>query len=318
LIGLIVVGIAFGRSAAAAWWTSDWWNPAANGWTVDQAQPGLPGILGGIAFALVLGKALIGPLFSQTAWNTVTFTGGEIRDPGRTLPLALVVGCTTVVGLYMLANLAYLVTLPLDAIRTADQDRVGTATMTAVLGEAGTWIMAGCILVSTFGCVNGLVLACARVYYAMADDGLFFSAAGKTNRNHVPAAAIIMQCVWACLLALPVTVKTDPATQAVAFGNLYGQLLDYIIPVDLLFYTLMVAAVFVLRRRLPDAERPYKTLGYPVTPALYIALAALLILDFIYLSPEVSGIGFLIALSGLPVYAVWSRLGARGRSATSG
>jgi APA family basic amino acid/polyamine antiporter len=311
LIGLVIVGLLFGRNAAAAFWTSNWWNSAANGWTLEKAQTGLPAFLGTLAFALVLGKAMVGPLFSQTAWNTVTFTGGEIREPGKTLPRALVIGCSTVVLLYMLANVAYLVTLPLDQIQNADQDRVGTATMKAVMGDAGTYLMAACILVSTFGCVNGLVLACARVYYAMARDGLFFAAAGRTNPRHVPGSAILMQMVWACLLTLPITVSVNPTTQTVEYGNLYGQLLDYIIPVDLLFYTLMVIAVFVFRKTRPTADRPYRTWGYPVTPAIHVALAAFLIIDFVYLSPHVSGIGFLIALSGLPVYAIWSRMGKR-------
>ena len=307
LIGLIVVGLIFGRNAAAAAWTSSWWDSTANGWTLASTKVDIPSAFGSFAFVLILGKAMVGPLFSQTAWNTVTFTGGEIRNPGKTLPLALVVGCSTVVVLYLLANVAYLVTLPLDQIQNAPEDRVGTATMTAILGGWGTKVMAACILVSTFGCVNGLILSCARVYYAMARDGLFFRPVGKTNKSHVPATAILFQMVWAALLTLPITVALDPNTQKFKYGNLYNDLLLYIIPVDLLFYTLMVVAVFVFRVKRPEAVRPYRTFGYPVTPTVYIAIASFLILDFIYLSPGVSGIGFLIVLSGLPVYWVWSR-----------
>ncbi|MBY0394999.1 MAG: amino acid permease, partial [Thermoleophilia bacterium] len=223
LLGLIVAGLLLGRDAGAAAWTSSWWDPAANGWTPEGAQPGL-GLTGGLALAVLLGKAMIGPLFSQSAWNNVTFTGGETRDPGWTLPRALLLGCGAVVALYLLANIAYVVSLPLEAIQKAPQDRVGTALMEAVLGRAGTVVMALAILVSTFGCVNGLCLAGARVYYAMARDGLFFRGATRLNAHNIPSVALIAQGIWSSLLVLPVTVDPGPP---VRYGNLYSQLLEY-------------------------------------------------------------------------------------------
>jgi APA family basic amino acid/polyamine antiporter len=254
---------------------------------------------------------MIGPLFSQSAWNNVTFTGGETRDPGRTLPRALIFGCGSVVILYFLANVAYVVTLPLSEIQNASQDRVGTRLMEHVLGRPGTYAMAAAILISTFGCVNGLVLAGARVYYAMARDGLFFAPIATTNRQRVPAVALIAQGCWAVLLTLPVTISIDKTTGDPKYGNLYGQLLDYVIPVDVMFYTLMVGAVMVLRKKRPDLERPYRAWGYPLPALTYIAIAVLLVLDFVYLSPMISGIGCLIVLAGVPVYFIWSRNSVR-------
>jgi len=254
---------------------------------------------------------MIGPLFSQSAWNNVTFTGGEVRNPGRSLPLALTIGCGSVVALYLLANVAYLVALPFDRIQNAPQDRVATALMQAVAsphGQLGTFLMAGAILISTFGCVNGLILAGARVFYAMAGDGLFFAKAGTTNRYHVPAAALVAQGIWAALLTLPVTVKLHPTTRVVEYGNLYNQLLEYIIPADVTFYMLMVGAVIVLRRKAPHLDRPYRVVAYPLPALIYISLAILLVLDFIYLAPETSGIGYLIVLTGIPVYLIWARM----------
>jgi basic amino acid/polyamine antiporter, APA family len=261
---------------------------------------------------LLLGLAMIGPLFSQSAWNNVTFTGGEVRDPGRTLPRALILGVSSVVVLYLLANVAYLTTLTFSEIQHAPQDRVGTAVMEAILGPAGGKIMAAAILISTFGCVNGLVLAGARVYYAMAKDRLFFKAIASTNRNHVPAAALFAQGCWACLLVLPVTVSSQP-DGTLKYGNIYGELLEYVIPVDVLFYTLMVGAVVALRWKARELHRPYRTIGYPLPVVTYITLAILLVLDFIYLKPMTSGKGFLIVLAGIPVYLIWSRLAARER-----
>ncbi|WP_406697315.1 amino acid permease [Singulisphaera sp. Ch08] len=310
LIGLIVVGLSLGLNPKAAAWTASWWNPAANGWDPGKVQTSL-NATGGLALAMLLGRAMIGPLFSQSAWNNVTFTGGEIRDPGRNLPRALMLGCGTVIALYLLANIAYLVTLPLDQIQGAPQDRVGTALMHAVFGRPGTVAMAVAILISTFGCVNGLILAGARVYYAMARDGLFFERVGTTNRQHVPGVALVAQGVWACLLALPVTVTADPSTHEPIYGNLYSQLLEYIIPVDVAFYMLMVGAVTALRRKAPEAERPYRTLGYPLPALIYLGLAVLVVLDFIVMTPETSGIGVLIVLAGIPVYFLWSRVGRK-------
>ena len=169
-------------------------------------------------------------------------------------------------------------------------------------------------MISTFGCNNGLILAGARVYYAMACDRLFFAGAGRVNSRHVPAVALAVQCVWASLLTLPRTVTTDPATGAVTYGNVYTQLLEYIIPADLVFYGLMVGAVIVLRWKAPLAERPYRTIGYPVTPLLYIAMAVLLVADLAYLAPATAGMGCLLVLSGVPVYVLWHKRAARRRS----
>src|SRR6185436_13362361 len=178
LIGLIVIGLTLGWNRSSAAYTSDWWNPANNGWHPTATQLGFDPLSAGgglmaLALVMLLGRAMVGPLFAQSAWNNVTFTGGEVRDPGRNLPRALLIGCFLVVGLYLLANLAYVVTLPLPAIQNAPQNRVATAVMQAVFGPKGTIIMAIAIMVSTFGCNNGLILAGARVYYAMARDNLF-------------------------------------------------------------------------------------------------------------------------------------------------
>jgi APA family basic amino acid/polyamine antiporter len=262
LLGLIALGLTVGMNRGAAAWTSDWWDPTRNGWNAAAVEPKLVGVGATLALLMLLGKAMIGPLFSQTAWNNVTFTGGEVRDPARNIPRALILGCSIVVALYLLANVAYVVTLSLPEIQHADQDRVGTAVMARILGPWGVRLMAALILVSTFGCVNGLVLAGARVYYAMARDGLFFARAGSVNDRRVPAAAMIAQGAWAALLALPLTVSADGK-----YGNVYGQLLEYIVPADLAFYALMVAAVIVLRARRPDAPRPSAPRSTPCPPS---------------------------------------------------
>jgi APA family basic amino acid/polyamine antiporter len=304
LVGLIVVGLTLGWNHGAAAFTSSWWHPSRNGWQPAVAQPGLAAG-GAVALALLLGKAMVGPLFAQSAWNNVTFAGGEVRDPGRTLPRALLTGCAIVVGLYLLANVAYVVTLPLDAIEHAPQNRVGTAAMAAALGRPGTVLMAIAIVVSTFGCNNGLILAGARVSYAMARDGLFFRRVGTLNGRHVPATALIVQGVWAAALTLPRSVTVDRATGNTTFGNLYTQLLEYIVPADLVLYALMVVAVVVLRRRDASASRPYRTWGYPVTPFLYAILALCVTADLAYLAPATSGVGYLIVASGIPVFLYW-------------
>jgi APA family basic amino acid/polyamine antiporter len=310
LAGLVVVGLAVGWNGAGAAFASSWWNPWANGWTPQGAQAGL-GAAGALALVMLLGKAMTGPLFAQSAWNNVTFTGSEVRDPGRNLPRALLLGCAAVVGLYLLANLAYVVTLPLDVMQKPPNS-IATETVRRALGSVGVTLMAAAVMVSTFGCNNGLILAGARVTYAMACDRLFFRRVAHLNARRVPAFALAAQGIWAALLTLPrtVTESTDAATGAVTYGNVYTQLLEYIIPADLVFYVLMVGAVVVLRRKNPGAQRPYKTPGYPLVPAVYIALAALLVLDLAHLAPKTSGIGFLLVLTGLPVYFAW-RKGSR-------
>ena len=314
LVGLIVVGLVLGWNHRSAAYTSDWGRPWINGWKPTASQLGFESTTGGLlglALIMLLGRAMVGPLFAQSAWNNVTFTGGEVRDPGRNLPRALFIGCSLVVALYLLANLAYIVTLPLAGIQNALQNRVATATMQAIFGPRGTIIMAIAIMISTFGCNNGLILAGARVYYAMACDNLFFKRVGSLNLRHVPAVALIMQGIWAAFLTLPrtVTTTTDLKTGAmtVSYGNVYTQLLEYIVSADLIFYALMVGAVIVMRRKAPQIERPYRTLGYPVVPLVYIFLAVLFVLDLAYLAPSTSGIGYLLVLTGIPVYFVWRK-----------
>ena len=310
LVGLIVVGLAVGWNNNSAAFTSDWWNPVPNGWTPASSQVGFEATSGGLlglALVMLLGRAMVGPLFAQSAWNNVTFTGAEVRDPGRNLPRALLIGCFLVVALYLLANLAYVVTLPLNAIQNAPQNRVATALMQAVFGPWGTILMAIAIMISTFGCNNGLILAGARVYYAMACDNLFFRRVGTLNRHNVPAVALVVQGIWAAVLTLPRTVNTNPQTGAVTYGNVYTQLLEYIISADLIFYALMVAAVIVMRRKAPNVERPYRTWGYPVVPLIYVVLAVLIVFDLAYLAPSTSGIGYLIVFTGIPVYLLWRR-----------
>ncbi len=219
----------------------------------------------------------------------------------------MILGVCGVIVLYFLANVAYVVTLPLAGIEHAPQDRVGTALMQAVFGDVGAKVMAVAILISTFGCVNGLVLAGSRIYYAMANDGLFFRGVGTVNRQHVPAVALLAQGLWAALLVLPVTV-TDQPGGSVSYGNVYNELLEYIIPVDVTFYTLMVGAVIAFRYKAPHLERPYRAIAYPLPILIYTALALFLVCDFIYLKPWTSGKGYLIVLAGIPVYLVWTRL----------
>jgi APA family basic amino acid/polyamine antiporter len=313
LLGLIVVGLLLGWNHGSAAYTSSWWSPWENGWKPTSSQVWFDPISHGLlvlALVMMLGRAMVGPLFAQSAWNNVTFTAGEVRDPGKNLPRALLIGCSLVVALYLLANLAYVVTLPLPGIQNAPQNRVATAVMQAVFGQKGTIIMALAIMISTFGCNNGLILAGARVYYAMARDGLFFRKVGTVNARHVPAFGLIAQGVWAALLVLPRTVTVNPQTGAQTVGNVYTQLLEYIVSADLIFYVLMVGAVIVMRRKAPEIERPYRTFGYPVVPLVYIVLAGLFIIDLAILAPSTSGIGYLLVFTGIPVYFLWRRRGA--------
>ncbi|PYK79415.1 MAG: amino acid transporter [Verrucomicrobia bacterium] len=306
LLGVIVIGLLVGWKSNCAALASHWWNAPANSWSPQVAQPGFA-VVGGLAVALLFGKAMVGPVFAQTAWTNVTFIGSEVREPGRNLSRALLYGCGIVVVLYLLANVAYIASLSLAEIQNAPQNRVAVAMMRSVFGIPGVLAMAAAIMISTFGCNNGLILAGARVYYAMARDNLFFRKVGTTNRFHVPAFALLVQAIWTALLTLPRTVTTSAQTGERIFGNVYTQLLEYIVSADLVFYVLLVAAVIVLRSKDPGAERPYRTWGYPLVPILSIALAALLILDLAYLAPSTSGIGILIVLTGVPVYFLWRR-----------
>jgi len=309
LIGLILVGLLLGRNAASAASASSWWSPWANaGWNPSSVQPGLSN-RNGVWLVMLLGLAMVGPLFAQSAWNNVTFTGSEIKEPGRNLPRALLIGCSVVVALYLLANLAYIVTLPLGALPALQEPphTVATETMKAALGQPGMIMIAIAIMISTFGCNNGLILAGARIYYAMARDGLFFKSAGTLSSRHVPVAALIAQGIWTCLLTLPRTVTAGAKPGEFKYGNVYGQLLDYVISADLIFYALMVGAVFVMRRKAPDLERPYRTFGYPLVPVIYIVIAMFLVLDLAYLTPATAGIGYLLVLTGIPAYFIWKR-----------
>ena len=309
LVGVVVVGLFLGWSATNAARTSAWWDSWANGWSPQIAQPGFA-MTGGLALILIFGKSMVGPLFAQTAWTNVTFLGSEVRDPGRNLVRALLIGSGIVVILYVLANVSYLALLPFSEIQHAPQDRVAVAAMKAAFGNPGALCMAAAIMISTFGCNNGLILAGARVYFAMARDRLFFKKIGTTNRSHVPAAALIAQGIWTALLTLPLTARMNTATHKVIYGNVYTQLLEYIVPADLIFYLLMVLAVIILRRKAPAAERPYRTWGYPLVPVISMILAALLIVDLALLAPATSGIGVVIVLTGVPVYFFWRKSAA--------
>ena len=304
LVAVVVIGLSLGWEANSAALSSAWWNSWANGSNPQVAQPGLR-VTGGFALALLFGRSMVGPLFAQTAWTNVTFIGSEVREPGKNLMRALVGGCGVVVVLYLLANAAYLAVLPFPEIQHAPQNRVAVAMMNALFGQPGAICMAAAIMISTFGCNNGLILAGARVYYAMARDRLFFQKIATTNRFRVPAAALVAQGIWTALLVLPRTVTIDSATHEASYGNVYNQLLEYIVSADLLFYLLMVVAVILLRRTKPDAERPYRTWGYPIVPIVSIVLSGLLVVDLAWLAPATSGIGILIVLSGVPVYFLW-------------
>jgi len=313
LAGLILIGLIIGWNHGSAAYTSSWWRPWENGWQPTAAQVGFEPMTHGLlllALVMLVGRAMVGPLFAQSAWNNVTFTAGEVREPGRNLPRALLLGCGLVVGLYLLANLAYVVTLPLAGIQNAPQNRVATAVMQTALGSKGTIIMAVAIMISTFGCNNGLILAGARVYYAMARDGLFFKRVASVNQHNVPAIALVTQGLWAAFLVLPRTVTVNPQSGTYTYGNVYTQLLEYIVSADLIFYALMVGAVIVMRRKAPEIARPYRTFGYPVVPLIYIILAALFILDLAYLAPSTSGIGYLLVFTGIPVYLIWRKKSA--------
>ncbi len=299
LAALIVVGIALGWNAdAVAANFGDLWTPRGHVEIV-------PGLTAATAFGLFVAVCVsqTGSLFSSDAWNNITFTAGEVQDPRRTIPLSLALGTAIVIALYLLANVAYLVTLPLSAIQTAPSDRVGTATLEAVLPGLGATLMAVGIMISTFGCNNGLILAGARAYYAMARDGLFFAGAGRLNDAKVPAWGLLLQGLWAGALVLPRTY--NPATRV--YGNLYGNLLDYVISAALIFYILTIAGIFRLRVTRPDAPRPYKAFGYPLVPALYIVGAAAILFVLFAYRPATTWPGLVIVLLGLPVYFAWSK-----------
>ena len=270
LAALAIGGLVLGRAAGAP-------DPAGS--------PSFPA-------AMAVAAAMVGPLFSQSAWNNVTFAGEEVREPGRTLPFALLVGCAVVTLLYVLTNAAYLRTLGLAGIAQAPSDRVGTAAAERLFGPFGGAAMAAAILVSTFGCVNGLVLSGARVSFAMARDGLFFRPLARVNAGGVPGNALRLQGAWASLLVLTGT---------------YSQLLKYVISADLLLYVLLVVAVVVLRRRRPEWLRPFRAPGYPWVQLGYAAAGLVLIALLLAGNPSTTWPGYVLLASGVPVYLFWRR-----------
>src|SRR5436190_191323 len=273
--------------------------------------------LGGYAISLstaqLVGLLLIAlltftnSLFSADAWNNITFTAGEVVNPRRNVPLSLAFGTILVISLYLLANVAYLAALPFSAIQNAPSDRVASETANVIFPGLGATIMAVAIMVSTFGCNNGLILAGARAYYAMARDGLFFRSVSRLNRNHVPGWGLVVQGIWAGLLVLPRTVKRDAAGAVAGYGNLYGNLLDYVISAALIFYILTILGIFMLRRKRPDAERPYKAFGYPLVPLLYIIGASIILAVLFIYQTATTWPGLIIVLSGVPIYFLWRR-----------
>src|ERR1051325_2583593 len=305
LIALILLGIIVGwRSGAGAGNFSDFWG--LRGSLQDVGE----GLTAATAFGLFVGicVAQTNSLFSADAWNNITFTAGEVINPRRNVPLSLAFGTILVIGLYLLANVAYLAALPFDAIKIAPSDRVASETANVIFPDTGATIMAVVIMISTFGCNNGLIPAGARAYYAMARDGLFFRRVGELNKNHVPAWGLIIQGIWAGVLVLPRTVKTDKAGNVVGYGNLYGNLLDYVISAALIFYILTIAGLFLLRWKRPEAERPYKAFGYPIIPILYIIGAATILLVLFIYQTATTWPGLIIVLTGVPVYFFWKFL----------
>ncbi len=314
LFALVVLGIFVGRNADALHANfANFWAPTAVSPIIsDLPFVGVVSAAGGalgMLIAICVGQ--VGSLFSADAWNNITFTAGEVREPRKNIPLSLLFGTGLVITLYLLANVAYLCVLPLDKIQHALDDRVGTAAMEVMFGGAGAGIMAVAIMISTFGCCNGLILAGARVYYAMAQDGLFFKATARLNSKHVPAVALVLQGIWTALLVLPRTRNVDSATGAVTYGNLYSNLLDYIIFAALIFYVLTIAGVFVLRRKRPEAERPYRALGYPILPALYIVGATAIMLVLLAYRVQTTWPGLVIVLTGVPIYFLWKSIGKK-------
>jgi APA family basic amino acid/polyamine antiporter len=309
LIGLILLGLFSAWKSEvfslnlAAFWDAAWTRTAANGTVTTET-------LSGIALLAALGVAMVGSLFSSDAWNNITFAAGEVVNPKRTIALSLLMGTATVTVIYLLVNIVYIGLLPVTGspagadmaargIQFATADRIGTAAASVLFGEPAAVIMAVLIMVSTFGCNNGLILAGARVYYAMAKDGLFFKSAGILNNRSVPGAALRVQAVWASALCLSGT---------------YGDLLDYVIFAVLVFYILTVAGIFILRKKRPDAERPYRAWGYPALPALYIVAAAAIALDLLIMKPTYTWPGVGLVLLGIPVYYLW-RMASRGKPA---
>jgi basic amino acid/polyamine antiporter, APA family len=309
LLGLVILGVLFGRNAAAmhANFGANFWRGAS--WhDLHAVQVGVGGPMAMVGLLTILAVVQTGSLFSADAWNNVTYTAGEVRNPKRNLPLSLAMGTTLVLGLYILANFVYLMALPLHGdpqgttiaargIQYASEDRVATAVLQEIFSRGGAWLMAGAILISTFGCANGLTLAGARVYYAMSRDGLFFKSVGRlSERSKTPVNSLWVQWAWTCLLCL---------------SGSYNQLLDYVIFAVLVFYILTITGLFVLRRTRPNVSRPYRAFGYPVLPGLYIVMALWICVVLLRYKPQYTWPGLMIVLLGIPVYLVWTRMAAR-------
>jgi APA family basic amino acid/polyamine antiporter len=313
---LILLAFTVGRNATAwqanfgAGWGEFWRNA---GWSsLHPVQVGIGGPLVLVNLFVILAVVQVGSLFSADAWNNITFTAGEVKNPKRNIPLSLILGTGFVLTVYFLVSLGYLLVLPMHGdpngatvmtrgIQYATEDRVATAVLEAIFHSGGAYLMAGAILISTFGCANGMSLAGARVYYAMSQDGLFFKTVGKLHpRYKTPAAGLLVQASWATVLCI---------------SGSYSQLLDYIIFAVLVFYILTIVGLFVLRFKRPDAPRPYRALGYPVLPALYIALAAWICIVLLRYKPQYTWPGLVLVLLGIPVYIFWSRKTSQGLQA---
>jgi APA family basic amino acid/polyamine antiporter len=299
LFALIVLGLTLGWNSQAVH------DNFSHAWTARGVSPLAAGLDATSLFGLLVAMCVsqTGSLFAADAWHDITFAASEVKDPRRNLPRSLVIGTVMVSALYMLANAAYLVVLPLSAIQHAPADRVATATLQRIFPVLGGPLMAAAIMVSTIGTVNALTLAGARTYYAMACDALFFRSAGRLSATRVPGNALLMQAIWAIVLVLPRTF--DSRTQT--YGNLYNNLLEYIISAALIFYILTISAVFRLRIKRPDAERPYRAWGYPWLPALYIAGAAAIVVALFTYRRATTWPGFVIVFTGIPIYGLLTR-----------
>jgi basic amino acid/polyamine antiporter, APA family len=298
LAGVVLVGILFSRGEAIAANFHDFWRNAGVS-TLHGYPPNSNTWM--ITTVTLVGVAMVGALFSSDAWNNITFTAAEVKRPSRNLPLSLALGTLIVTSLYFLCNVAYLRLLPMAGdphgatvmargIQFATEGRVATAALQAVSGPVGAVVMAIAILVSSFGCNNGLILAGARIYYAMAKDRLFFKSVGRVNRHHTPGNALIVQCIWASILCLSGT---------------YNQLLDFLIFAVLIFYILTLTGLFILRYTKPQMERPYRAIGYPVLPAIYLLMAIFIEVQLLRYKPQYTWPGLIIVLIGVPVYWIW-------------
>jgi APA family basic amino acid/polyamine antiporter len=304
LLGLVLFGMFLGRNAVAvaANFGANFWRNSSLGTLHDVGG----GVL--VSTLTVLAIAQVGSLFSADAWNNVTFTAGEVKNPSRNLPLSLALGTGVVIALYIGCNFIYLGALPLvgnpagtslidRGIQYAREDRVATAVITQMFGSSGGKLMALAIMISGFGCCNGLILAGARVYYAMAKDGLFFRSVARLHPQYkTPAVSLMVQMVWTCILCI---------------SGSYGQLLDYIIFAVLVFYILTIIGLFVLRRTHADAPRPYKAVGYPLLPAIYIVVALFIDVVLLRYKPQFTWPGLIIVLLGIPVYYLWTQRAER-------